>query len=500
MYRFTVLPLGVAAIIAVAGCGGAHESKTGARGAAHRPATVLRLATFFGDSGPMQPYADTVARASHGTLEIREVPKAHQGDPAQERDLIADVQAGRTPLAVVGARAWDTVGLRDFDALVAPFLITTYDQERRVLEAPLARQMLASLERLHLTGLAILPGSFRRMLGVHTTYLNARDFGGTRVGIQDSRVAAQTMRALGATPVTLAPQARVDRVDGYEQQLESISSNGYANASRAVTTNLALWTRPMVVFANPRALARLTPAQRRALTEAGSRLLPAATAALATEDRNATAQLCRARFALKLAPPAGLRSIEQAVQPVYDTLAADPGTRRAIAAIRALRTHGVAQQGPTCAGGQVPTGTKSAFDGVYRRSITAQQLAQHNHVPLADAIPENYGDFVLVMDHGRFASTQHNAKACTWQYGRMSVAGDRLEWDFTDSGGLAPTNANNKPGEQFIFKPQLYRGTLTLRAITPKDVATMIWRRTNTPPSRSALDQRCHPPAAALPR
>jgi TRAP-type C4-dicarboxylate transport system substrate-binding protein len=468
MNRFSLLPIGVAVIIAAAGCGGAKDSKTGAaRDTPHRHATVLRLSSFLGEAGPMQPYADAVARASHGTLAIEEVPNVHRGDPDAERKLIADVQAGRTPLAVVGSRAWDTVGVRDFDALVAPFLITTYEQQRRVLEAPLASEMLGSLDRVHLTGLAVLPGPFRRMLGVRKTYRNAGDFRGTRVGIQRSRVAADTMRALGATPVALAGATRLVGIDGYEQQLGSIAGNGYAGGSRAVTTNLALWPRPLVVFANPRALARLTPTQRRALTEAWSSVMPATTAALADEDRQATAQLCRAGLKLELAPPAGLRSIEQAVQPVYRTLTADPATRRAVDAIRALRTHDAPPQRATCAGREDATGTKSAFDGVYRRSFSARQLAQHDGVPLAEVTPENYGDFVLVMDHGRFAFTQHNAKACTWQYGRMSVAGDRLEWDFTDGGGLAPTNAQNKPGERFVFKPQLYRGTLTLKAIVP---------------------------------
>src|SRR5919198_1375342 len=136
MHKSTLLSLGVAVIIAAAGCGIAHESKTGVGSPAHRRATVLRLATSFGVTGPLQPYADAVARASHGSLEIQEVPHPHPGDPAEERDIIADVRAGRTPLAVVGARVGDTVGLPDFDALIAPFLITTYQQEERALPAP----------------------------------------------------------------------------------------------------------------------------------------------------------------------------------------------------------------------------------------------------------------------------------------------------------------------------------------------------------------------------
>jgi hypothetical protein len=58
--------------------------------------------------------------------------------------------------------------------------------------------------------------------------------------------------------------------------------------------------------------------------------------------------------------------------------------------------------------------------------------------------------------------------------------------------------SNNKPGERFVEKPQLYRDTLTLRTITPTDIGTIVWQRTSTRPFTSALDAHCHPPATAL--
>jgi hypothetical protein len=222
-------------------------------------------------------------------------------------------------------------------------------------------------------------------------------------------------------------------------------------------------------------------------------------AAVVTADRDAAAQLCRADVPLKLASPAGLRSIEQAVQPVYRTLDAHPATRGTLAAIRALRASGVSHQGPTCAPSHVPAGKHTPLDGTYRRSATQRQVARHFHIAPASVIPENYGDFALVMDRGRFASTQHNTKACTWQAGRVSITGARIEFDVTSSGGVAPTDGNNKPGERFVAKPQLYHDTLTLHPITPTDLATIVWLRTTQHPLASALDARCHPPATALP-
>jgi hypothetical protein len=85
--------------------------------------------TSTSDPGVLDGYADAVKRASGGTLAITFKPRAHTG-PAFERRIVADVRAGHTALGVVGARVWDTTGVNDFQALVAPFAITTYDHDR----------------------------------------------------------------------------------------------------------------------------------------------------------------------------------------------------------------------------------------------------------------------------------------------------------------------------------------------------------------------------------
>jgi hypothetical protein len=120
-------------------------------------------------------------------------------------------------------------------------------------------------------------------------------------------------------------------------------------------------------------------------------------------------------------------------------------------------------------------------------------------VPLAEVTQENYGDFVLVIDRGRFAFTQENENACTWQYGKATLKGSELDWDFTDGGGIAPTNAQNKPGEHFEWRWSIYRQVLTLRPIIPTDLAVETWQRTSVTPSKTALSHRCPPPKQAFP-
>ena len=119
-----------------------------------------------------------------------------------------------------------------------------------------------------------------------------------------------------------------------------------------------------------------------------------------------------------------------------------------------------------------------------------------------DYHPENWGRWTYVFDQGRFAITQENRDACTWGYGTFAVDGNRMSWTFTDGGGIAPTGAQNKPGEFFVFGFSAYRDTLTVTPvkgeISPLGFRAKPWRRLATTPTRRFLSKRCPPPAAAL--
>ena len=112
------------------------------------------------------------------------------------------------------------------------------------------------------------------------------------------------------------------------------------------------------------------------------------------------------------------------------------------------------------------------------------------------------GDSVYVLDNGHFASTQEYQNACTWAYGTYVIRGDQMDWTYTDGGGIAPTNAQSKPGEFFAWKWSLYRDTLTLTpgdgSPFPPDFRPKPWQRISTKPSASYLNQKCPPPSNAL--
>ena len=70
------------------------------------------------------------------------------------------------------------------------------------------------------------------------------------------------------------------------------------------------------------------------------------------------------------------------------------------------------------------------------------------------------GEFRLVLDHGRFASTQYNEQVCTWNHGTYALTGQNLELTITGGGGQSPNRRYNKPGEIFEFGVSLYHDSM----------------------------------------
>jgi TRAP-type C4-dicarboxylate transport system substrate-binding protein len=485
-----------------AGCGSSGFDKVGGSQARHP--VVLTLADFSGDTGELDGFAARVARLSGGTMRINIKDRWRFGQVNYETGLIRDVRAGKADLGVVGSRAWDSVGVGSFRALVAPLLIDSYALQERVLRSPMIGQMLAGLRPLGLAGFGVLPGPLRKPLGITRPLLTPADYAGLKIGVQQSLVAGATMRALRAAPVWFPAGGRIAGFGAAEQQISTISGNQYDKVGKYLTANVNLWPRPLVLFAYGKAWAALTPTQQSILNHAVTGDLAAETAVVRGDERSETATLCRrGRLRVLDASPAGLAALRHAVQPVYTQLERDPQTRRYIRQIEAMRQDISPEPAPACPSAPQLAGKAGPLDGVWRFTATPADLRSAG-ISQGDVVPENYGTFTIVIDRGRFAFTNESRRACIWAYGTFTVHGNQFEQLFSDGGGIAPTGAANRPGELFDDRWSLYRGVLTLSpakdASHPAPPSVKPWLRISTTPSPRFLSRRCPPPAGALPR
>src|SRR6185369_15955758 len=84
---------------------------------------------------------------------------------------------------------------------------------------------------------------------------------------------------------------------------------------------------------------------------------------------------------------------------------------------------------PACAAGATTGPAPSAaVDGAYAVSVSPSDL------PAVSRLPELYGRWLLVIDHGRFRFSQGSSGADWIGDGTVALAGDMMTWTFSNAG------------------------------------------------------------------
>jgi TRAP-type transport system periplasmic protein len=475
--------------------------------------TVTLTAVNPLDSVELETYLRTIDQLSGGAVRVDVESKWHVGDINSEKDAVSEVQQGRVDIAFIPVRTWHGLGVRSFDALIAPLVVDSYGLEREILASELTSKMGEGVAPLGLTGLGVIPGPMRKPVGVSHPLLSPADYRRASIGISDSVVAEKFLDQLDASATALAFQGQaIDSYDGIEQQVGSVQGNQYDKAATSITANVNLWPRPITVVANTKALEKLTEKQREALMLAPSESLDESIARLQSDEQESTNILCRrGRMRFDTADEAAVRKLRAAARPILTELSKDADTAAVLAGIEALRTNVSAavenEPVPTCEGiapdsAAQSKGAKGPLDGTWTMSETIEDVVAKG-APEADALEENFGDWVFLVYRGRFAYTQRNGAACTWGYGTWQTEGNRVQWRFVDGGGIAPNGANSRPGEVHDFTWSLYRDTLTLGpvegAISPANYFGQPWRRISSTPKPDRLFAKCQLPQEGIP-
>jgi TRAP-type C4-dicarboxylate transport system substrate-binding protein len=417
----------IACLVVVAATTVACHSSTDKAGGSHEAPVVLALASVGGlPPTPVLTWIAAVERRSRGSIRIDTQQPWRYADSYAELHTLRDLRSGRIQLAWLGARVFDRAGTRNFEPLLAPLLVDSYELEVRALQDAVVQRTMAGAAVPGVRVLGVLPGPMRRMAGFSRAFRQAGDFRGQVVGLADSALATETLRALGARPRPTAAAMPIHGLDGYEQHLASIAGNGYDRVAGYVTPNLNLWPRVIVLAAGDAALARLSRSQRAALQGAAAEVFPAATREASAEDATAMNAICGARMRVVTATAAQIAGMRAAVAPVYRALAADAVTRAAVTRIQQLKRslHASPSVPPLCgafSARRAGTGGTPA-DGSYAVKIAPADL------PSADRLAEAYGSWELVLDAGRFRFTQRSDGADWIADGTMRVSGDTMTW------------------------------------------------------------------------
>jgi TRAP-type C4-dicarboxylate transport system substrate-binding protein len=361
-----------------AGCSfGSRGDKAGGS----RAPFELRLAVAYAPDGADAPaaryFASRVGALSGGSLRVAIVfDAAGQRIVDPEARVARMVRDGRFELGWIGAPAWDRLGVRSFQALQAPFLVTSYELLDRIATGPLAARMLAGLPADGFVGLALVPDRLRHPFGVRRPLASPDNFAGARVRVIPSGATDALIRALGATPVHVSDQD-IDAamagggIDGTEHSLGGTWPGG-----RYLTANVTFFARALTLFAGRSAYDQLDDSQRSTLRNA-ARETVAHVAAHPPAESALVRRHCD--YGIVVTTTAhDLAALARAAEPVYAKLERDAQTRTLIAAIGELKATApaapIAAPTPVCAheasreqGRRI---SPSTLNGTYRWRLT----------------------------------------------------------------------------------------------------------------------------------
>ncbi|WP_104140971.1 TRAP transporter substrate-binding protein [Arthrobacter sp. ZGTC131] len=328
----------VLALLVASGCSAPPAPTSGA-------AEQTKTLTVATDDEPGRPsaaqieeYARQVKELSGGKLLIEPVWKV-VGDGMDDWDqaVARGVVANHFDMAVVPVRAWDTEGVTAFAGLHAPFLVTSNSLMEKVAAPEIADELLAGLEKIGVTGLALFPESPRMLFAFGKPALKPSDFAGKTVRAARSDTTYAVLKSLGATPDDLVGG---QFPDGLAAGTVAAAESSFALAGdlpepSIATGNLILYPKINSLVVNAKVLKDLGEAERQWLKDAAAGTRRWADEALPAIADDA-ARFCRDGGTVVTATDAEVAAFKAAAAPVYTQLERDPGTKALIAKIRAL--------------------------------------------------------------------------------------------------------------------------------------------------------------------
>jgi TRAP-type transport system periplasmic protein len=387
--RTSAGPAALTVTIALIAGACASSGSTGDKAGGSGGPLVLELANTSSEmrnQPAVEDFAARVEKLSGGAVRIKPVNEWGDFATDAEQKAVRAVAAGKLDLAWVGTRAFDTLGVKDFQALTAPMLIDSYELQDAVIKDGITTKMLPGLKDVGVVGLGVLPDAERRPIGTEGPIVKLADWHGITFGTFTSGSQVAAIRALGAVPEQVFGPARKEALkngslEGFEFGLFAYQRDpAWFQSAPYVTANVNLWPQMDVLLADPSRFADLSDEQRGWLRQAATEAAGDASM-IADLDAGAVSAVCDGGGRFGTATEAELAGLQDAFTPVYATLRQDPATKAAIDRIRELKASipatdllvvpaGCTGKAPHSEHGASPGSAPRDLNGTYRYTIT----------------------------------------------------------------------------------------------------------------------------------
>jgi TRAP-type transport system periplasmic protein len=314
-----------------------------------------------------------------------------------------------------------------------------------VIRSGVTAEMLTSLPKLGVTGLAVLADGLRKPIAVEGPLLAPADWHGITFQSFRSQGQAEAIRALGAAPTDVIGPAfdqglQEGQVQGFDKNLLVLQINGVERWAPYVTANVNLWPQMDVLLANLGRLAALTEKEQGWFHQAAKEAAAHSTS-LIDQDGQIVGDVCRVGGGFANASEADMAALRQAFMPVYASLEQDAQTNDFISRIESLKLSTAAGAPLTipvdCTGPAaipavaIQNAAASALNGIYRFVLTKEDALAHGTAN--DKSREGLAQFPAVTTVTLKDGTWENESGDTGTY---EVSGDRFVFDWSGLPGF----------------------------------------------------------------
>ena len=144
--------------------------------------------------------ADRLKELSGGSMEIRIYPSGMIGS---EDECFRQAQNGQISFAKCSAAVLDG-SVKEFQVVGAPFLYRESDHFWAVMNGEIGQSLLQSLDRMKLIGICYFDAGARSVYTTKKPVKTPDDMKGLKIRTQKSRIAMDSMEALGASPTPIS--------------------------------------------------------------------------------------------------------------------------------------------------------------------------------------------------------------------------------------------------------------------------------------------------------
>ncbi|GAB7054539.1 TRAP transporter substrate-binding protein [Paenibacillus naphthalenovorans] len=251
---FKMAIVSLVASLTLAGCGSQGGAST-AGSANEKPKVEIKASHNDPESSPrhkgMQEFAKIVNEKSQGRIKVTIYPNGQLSN-GNNQTMIEQLQTGTLQMATVSNIVFSSFE-KKFGALSLPFLFSDRQKAYDVVDGPVGKELLDTLQAKGIHGVGYWEGGFRQITNSKKAISAPEDLQGLKIRVPEIKMYLSLYKMLGATATPMAfgevfSALEQKVIDGQENPLVTIDASKFQEIQKHVTIWDYSWDALIVGF------------------------------------------------------------------------------------------------------------------------------------------------------------------------------------------------------------------------------------------------------------